>query len=124
MAGIIGVVKELYIRFMVWLGAAPPADYNYLVHQEVGGPQQYTLKEGDSLFAVARKFRVHYDLILKANGLESAETIQPGRTIVIPHKDWDPAAGPLPKPAPPPVETEAPTCLAKSSSAANSTSCK
>ncbi len=109
MAGIIGVVKELYIRLMVWLGAAPPADYNYLIHQEVGGPQHYTLKEGDSLFAVARKFRVHYDLILKANGLESAETIQPGRTIVIPHKDWDPAAGPLPKPAPPPVETEAPT---------------
>ncbi|HXV42929.1 MAG TPA: LysM peptidoglycan-binding domain-containing protein, partial [Anaerolineae bacterium] len=60
MSGVIGILNDLYVRFMVWLGAEPPAGYEYLVGVEKG-PKAYTLKEGDTLFSVARKFSVHYE---------------------------------------------------------------
>ena len=100
MAGIFGVVKELYIRFMVWLGAAPPDEYGYLIHQEIGGPQQYTVKAGDTLFSIARKFGVHYDLIAKASNLDDPNSLQAGQKITVPQVDWDPASGPLTEPIP------------------------
>jgi len=106
MTGIIGVLQELYIRIMVWLGAAPPPGYEHLLQDETS-PQEYTLKEGDTLFSVARKFGVHYDRIAKANGIDAPEVLETGQTLVIPPASWDPASGPLqklqPVPPPPPV---------------------
>lgn len=109
MTGIIGVIQELYIRLMVWLGAAPPAGYQHLLRAE-SSPQEYVLKEGDTLFSVARKFGVHYDRIAEANGIDSPQALQPGQTLIIPPANWDPASGPLQElqPVPPPSSTEAP----------------
>ena len=107
MASIIGGIKELYIRLMVWLGAAPPADFEYLIHQEIGGPQEYTVKPGDTLFSIARKFGVHYDLIAKANNLADPNSLQAGQKITVPQADWQPptegVAEPKAEPAPAPV---------------------
>lgn len=116
MGGITGTLYDLYIRFMVWLGAEPPPGYEYLIGAEVS-PREYTLQKGDTLFSVARKFNVHYERIAKANGVEQPETLQPGQTLIIPPANWDPASGPLtrlqpapeaPAPAPEIVEPEAP----------------
>ncbi len=92
MASITGVIKELYIRLMVWLGAAPPTGFEYLVHKEAGGPQEYTVKPGDTLFSIARKFGVHYDLIAKANNLTGPSSLQAGQKITVPQPGWQPPA--------------------------------
>ena len=34
MSGIFGVFKDLYIRFMVWLGAEPPTGYERLLKEK------------------------------------------------------------------------------------------
>ncbi len=103
MAGIFGVIKELYIRLMVWLGAAPPTGFEYLVHKEAGGPQEYTVKPGDTLFSIARKFGVHYDLIARANNLADPNSLQAGQKITVPQADWQPPAEAVAEPAPEPV---------------------
>lgn len=94
MSGLISILSEIYIRFMVWLGAAPPPGYEYLVPAETG-PREYTLKEGETLFSVARKFGIHYDRIARANAIDDPKTVQSGQTLVIPPDDWDPSSGPL-----------------------------
>ncbi len=105
MRGIIGVLNELYIRFMVWLGAAPPSGYEHLIPDE-GEVREYTVKEGDTLFAVARTVGVHYDRIAKANAIDDPNNIQPGQKLIIPPTDWDPASGPLVQPTELEVEPE------------------
>ncbi len=111
MSGISGVLNDLYIRFMVWLGAEPPSGYEYLIGVEAG-PKEYVLKPGDTLFSVARKFNVHYERIAQANGFETAAALQPGQKLIIPPASWDPSSGPLaqlqPPPAAPPPVTEVP----------------
>ncbi|MBN1220006.1 MAG: LysM peptidoglycan-binding domain-containing protein [Anaerolineae bacterium] len=115
MSGLFNVLYDVYVRFLVWLGAAPPAGYEYLLPMDEASPREYTVKKGETIFAVARKFGVHYDLIAQANGIEDPETVQPGQTLIIPPPDWDPDSGPLverpPKPVPeqepePPVELQ------------------
>ncbi len=108
MSGIIGILNELYIRFMVWLGAAPPTGYEHLIRDETR-PQEYTLKEGDTLFSVARKFGTHYERIAKANSIEDPENLQPGQTLIIPPANWDPASGPLTQLQPPPEPAPEPS---------------
>ncbi|HXV97235.1 MAG TPA: putative glycoside hydrolase [Anaerolineae bacterium] len=99
MSGIGGVLNDLYIRFMVWLGAEPPAGHEHLIGVEAG-PKEYTLKEGDTLFSVARKFNVHYERLAAANGLETSTVLQPDQKLIIPPANWDPSAGPLTQPQP------------------------
>ncbi len=103
MSGMSGVLNDLYIRFMVWLGAEPPPGYEYLLGAEPS-PKKYTLQKGDTLFSVARKFNVHYERIAKANGMEKPEALPPGQTLLIPPANWDPASGPLQQ-----LQTPAPT---------------
>ncbi|MFN8454559.1 MAG: putative glycoside hydrolase [Anaerolineae bacterium] len=94
MGGIAGALRDLYIRLLVWLGAEPPPGYEYLL----GAPAQplkYTLKPGETLFSVARKFNIHYDRLAKANGIEKPNELKPGHTVMIPPAGWDPASGPL-----------------------------
>src|SRR6185503_15418659 len=94
MSDIASVLNDLYIRFLVWLGAEPPSGHEYLIGAEAG-PKEYTLREGDTLFSVARKFNVHYERLAAANGLEPSTTLQPGQKLLIPPANWDPSAGPL-----------------------------
>lgn len=105
MSGIVGILQDFYIRFIVWLGAEPPPGYEHLVPEQAG-PKEYTLKEGDTLFSVARKFGVHYDKIAQANGIVDLQSVKPGQTLVIPAPDWEPA--PELKPEPEAVPTPSP----------------
>jgi len=117
MSGLIGRLNDLYIRFLVWLGAEPPPGYEHLLGVEAG-PKEYILKPGDTLFSVARKFNVHYERLAAANGIETSFALQPGQKLLIPPASWNPSSGPLahlpapPGPAPvpeisaPPVEPE------------------
>jgi LysM repeat protein len=89
MMGIIGVLKDLYIRLLVWLGAAPPAGYEHLLGQPPV-PGQYTVQAGDTLFSIARKVGVHYDLVAKANHLHPPDGLVPGQVLTIPPADWLP----------------------------------
>lgn len=89
MRGLINALKDGYIRFLVWLGAEPPPGYEYLIGEKAG-PQQYTLKQGDTIFSVARQFGVHYELIARANNLEDPSQAKPGQTLLIPAADWTP----------------------------------
>lgn len=94
MSGIIGVLNDLYIRFLVWLGAEPPPGHEHLIGREAG-PREHIVKAGDTLFAVARKYNVHYERIAQANGIEPAAALQPGQKLLIPPANWEPASGPL-----------------------------
>lgn len=106
MASLTGKVRDLYIRFMVWLGAEPPAGYEHLIGR-VPVAKEYTLQAGETLFSVARKFGVHYDRIAQANAITHPETVQPGQTVIIPPDDWTPEAGP------PQLETASPPAPAE-----------
>lgn len=119
MSGLIGTLNDLYVRFLVWLGAEPPPGYEHLLGGEAG-PKEYILKAGDTLFSVARKFNVHYERLAAANGIDTGFALQPGQKLLIPPPSWDPSSGPLaqlqalpspppaPKITPPPVEPPSP----------------
>lgn len=95
MSGILGALKNLYTRFIVWLGAEPPEDFEKPADKKAW-PKEYTTKAGDTLFSVGRHFGVHYDLIAKANGIEQYNMVRPGQTLVIPAPDWKPEQEPPP----------------------------
>jgi LysM repeat protein len=102
MSGLTSVLFDIYVRFMVWLGAEPPPGYEHLLPTEEAGPREYTLQEGETIFSVARKFGIHYDRIAQANAIEDLEAVQTGQTLIIPPPEWDPADGPLTQPQPEP----------------------
>ena len=93
MGGIIGSIQDLYIRLMVWMGAEPPEGYQHLIQEEIL-PTDYTLKDDDTIYSVARKFKVHYNLIAQANEIEDLNSVKPGQTLTIPRPDWKPDTEP------------------------------
>lgn len=99
MNGIVENLRNVYMRFLVWLGAEPPPGFEDLTGGETG-PREYTLKEGETLFSVARQFGVHYELITAANGIEDYDSVQAGQTLTIPPPDWTPDADQLAEPEP------------------------
>ncbi|MCB0173342.1 MAG: LysM peptidoglycan-binding domain-containing protein [Anaerolineae bacterium] len=83
MRGIIDAIKDLYIKFLVWLGADPPEGFD----QIEPGParsQRYVVKEGDTIFSIARKFGVHYERIAQANNIDQLDALKPGQILTIP----------------------------------------
>lgn len=52
----------------------------------VGAPVHYTVRSGDSLLAIARRFGVSTDAIVKANALANADRLTVGQTLLIPPK--------------------------------------
>ncbi len=94
MSNLISKLYDLYIRLLVWLGAAPPEGYENLLPPEERRPSDYTLQEGETLYAVARRFGLHHEVIAKANNLEDAAEVGPGQTIIIPPADWEPETSP------------------------------
>ncbi len=93
MGGIFGAIKDYYIRLMVWIGAEPPEGYKHLIEDEAL-PREYTLQDGDTIYSVARKFKVNYNLIAQANKIEDLNSLKPGQTITIPRADWKPEPEP------------------------------
>ena len=47
----------------------------------------YTVKKGDNMYQIAKKYNIDYDLLLKLNGLDKDEYIYEGQTILIPKSD-------------------------------------
>ncbi|NPA26467.1 MAG: LysM peptidoglycan-binding domain-containing protein [Chloroflexi bacterium] len=47
-------------------------------------PERYTLHWGEHPFCLARRFNIHPDDLLRANGLVRGQVVYPGQTLVIP----------------------------------------
>lgn len=47
----------------------------------------YTIEKGDSLYDIARKFNTDYNLLAILNGMNTADYIYPGETILVPKRD-------------------------------------
>lgn len=47
----------------------------------------YIVKNGDTLYSIARKYNVSYDTLLRLNGLNSSDYIYPNQEILIPKSD-------------------------------------
>lgn len=93
MSKIVGAIKALYIKFLIWLGAEPPESFES-IEPEPTWPKKYTLKSGDTIFSVARKFGVHYERIAQINDIDQLDSIKPGQTLTIPSPDWVPEEKP------------------------------
>jgi LysM repeat protein len=52
----------------------------------VGEPSHYTVRSGDSLLVIARRFGVSTESIVKANALANADRLTVGQTLLIPPK--------------------------------------
>ena len=44
----------------------------------------YTVKKGDNMYQIAKKYNIDYDLLLKLNGLDKDDYIYPNQTILLP----------------------------------------
>lgn len=47
----------------------------------------YTIEKGDTLYDIARRYNTDYNLLALLNGLNVADYIYPGTTIMVPKKD-------------------------------------
>lgn len=47
----------------------------------------YTISKGDTLYEIARNYNTDYKLLALLNGLNTADFIYPGETILVPKKD-------------------------------------
>jgi LysM repeat protein len=43
--------------------------------------QEYTVKPGDTLFSIAKKYKLSYDRLLKINNIQNPNKIQPGQKL-------------------------------------------
>ena len=48
----------------------------------------YTVKKGDNIYQIAKKYDTNSDLLLKINGLDKDDYIYPNQTIIIPRKGF------------------------------------
>lgn len=71
-------------------------------------PATYTIKEGETLWAIARRFHISLDRLIKSNPqIEDPDLIHPGDRIKIPGEEAPPLAEPpAAPPAPSPALTE------------------
>ncbi len=49
----------------------------------------YTVKKGDNMYEIARKFKVSPSQLLKLNGLNNADIIYPGQEILVPNNNYN-----------------------------------
>ncbi|MFS0854378.1 LysM peptidoglycan-binding domain-containing protein [Microbacterium sp. 179-I 3D4 NHS] len=85
------------------LGLGGPA--SRILPTEVA-PPVYTVREGDTVFAIARRFGLHTADVLAWNGLDARAVIHPGRTLRLTSAAVEAAPPPAP-PAPAAVHTVA-----------------
>lgn len=91
-----------------------PAQQTTQVDQDVSKdslPGKYTVKEGDSLFAVAEKYFAdgyQYPEIAKANNLTNPDQIEPGQVLQIPKLEPQEVQTSSPQPSPTEEQPQAP----------------
>lgn len=65
-----------------------PALVVFLVSATVGAePLSHIVREGDTVYGIARRFEVDMDELLRFNGIEAPELLLPGTVILIPGED-------------------------------------
>ena len=47
----------------------------------------YTIEKGDTLYEIARRYNTDYNLLALLNGINTADYIYPGTTIMVPKRD-------------------------------------
>ena len=50
--------------------------------------EYYTIKQGDSIYQIARRYNINPDLLSSLNGLKDSDYIYPGQTIMIPKSNY------------------------------------
>lgn len=50
--------------------------------------QYYKVKKGDSVYQIAKTYKVDEDLLLKLNGLDKNDYIYPNQTLIIPRSNY------------------------------------
>lgn len=50
--------------------------------------EYYTVKKGDSIYAIARRYNINPELLASLNGLEYSDYIYPDQTIMIPKSNY------------------------------------
>jgi LasA protease len=68
----------------------PTPDFAHYAVATRGGPLTYTVRAGDTLGAIAQRYRVSVDAILQANGMSDPNRLEVGQTLVIPLPDPQP----------------------------------
>jgi LysM repeat protein len=69
-----GIVNDMTLRPGSFL-IVPKYDSSY---------EKYTVKKGDNMYAIAKKYGVDYNNLLKLNGLDDVDYIYPNQVILIP----------------------------------------
>lgn len=62
---------------------APPASKKPASKSTSG---RYTVAKGDTIYKIARRYKVSEDAVMKANGIKNAASLQIGKNLVIPAK--------------------------------------
>lgn len=75
---------------------------SYAAPDRAGGTIYYTVRRGDTLSAIARRYGVSVQAITRANRISDPSRIMAGTRLVIPRAKSTPTPRPA-KPTPPPV---------------------
>lgn len=51
--------------------------------------EKYTVKKGDNIYSIARKYGISYESLLRLNGLNEADYIYPNQEILIPRSNYE-----------------------------------
>ncbi len=49
----------------------------------------YTIKEGDNIYSISKKYNIDKDILLKLNGLNENDYIYPNQQIIIPNNNYN-----------------------------------
>ncbi|MDX1739654.1 MAG: LysM peptidoglycan-binding domain-containing protein [Rhodothermales bacterium] len=79
----------------VFFAAGATAPGPAMAQERPGAPVEYTVRSGDTLFSISRRFETTVDALKQANGL-SGDAIQVGQLLLIPRGTTD--AEPVPPP--------------------------
>lgn len=50
--------------------------------------EYYTIKKGDTIYAIAKKYNINPDLLVALNGLEESDYIYPDQVMLIPKSNY------------------------------------
>lgn len=57
------------------------------IESSIGNYMKYIVKQGDNMYAIAKKYNINYPTLLALNGLEDSDYIYPNQQIVIPRRN-------------------------------------